>query len=188
MWGKMWVWWIPLHNLQGNLTLPFFPGTWLSLVDGSTISWWECSNHTSKTFGISRQLIRKWSPLQSLQGYLGLRCMLEVSSTLPTLTTMVGWLNSFLSCFFFFFPILFFLATWLLASRLLPSEEEEMEEEILGEEGKRSTEGWWCWDGELCWGEASSWGGTIWVFEANEVENNYTGKPMVNPGNDNVSI
>ena len=82
------------------------------------------------------QLIRKWSPLQSLQGYFGLRCMLEVSSTQLTLTSMVGWLTSFLSCFFFF------LATWLLASRLLPSEEEEMEEEILGEEGKGSTEGW----------------------------------------------
>ena len=89
-------------------------------------------------------MIRKWSPLQSLQGYLGLRCMLEVSSTQLTLTAMVGWLTSFLSCFFFFFffPFFFFLATWLLALMILPSEEEEMEEEKLGKKGKGSIEGW----------------------------------------------
>ena len=63
-----------------------------------------------------------------------------------------------------------------------------MEEEILGEEGKGSTEGWWCWDGELYWGEASGGGETIGVFGANEVENNHIGKPIVNPGNENVAI
>ena len=190
MWGKMWFWWIPLHNLQGNLTLPFFPRIWLSLVDGSIESWWDFFDHTSKTFGIAGKLIRKWSPLQSLQGYLGLRCMLEVSSIQLTLTAMVGWLTSFLSCFFvsFFFPFFFFLTTWLLALRLLPSEEEEMEEEILGEEGEGSTKGWWCWDGELYLGEAFGWGGTIGVFGSNEVENNHIGKPIVNPGNDKVAI
>jgi len=62
--------------------------------------------------------------------------MLEVSSTQLTLTAMVGWLTSFLSCFFFF------LATWLLALMILPSEEEEMEEEKLGKKGKGSIEGW----------------------------------------------
>ena len=62
--------------------------------------------------------------------------MLEFSSTLLTLTTLVDWLKSFLYCFLFFFPFFFFLTTWLLASRLLPSKEEEREEEYWAKKVK----------------------------------------------------
>ena len=73
------------------------------------------------------------------------RFTMHVGGFLNTTNTYShGWLvEFFLFCFFFFFPFFFFfLVTWLLASRLLPSEEVEREEDILGEEGKGSTEGW----------------------------------------------
>jgi hypothetical protein len=104
--------------------------------------------------------LRRWIPLQSLQGYLSLQVIWAIltSSTLlarvtitgyfPTCLTVVGSLHPCLIFFFFFFLFFFFLVTGLLASELSLDEEdetegniasEEGEEDLIGEEGEGST-------------------------------------------------
>lgn len=89
-----------------------------------------------------------------------------------------------LSKFFFFFIIFFFffLVSWLLDVKLSPGEGGEEEEET-GEEGVGSTLE------SSCRGLDEEGGGTgVMTLETTEVENYHTGKPMVNPGKDNVAI
>ena len=82
-----------------------------------------------------------------------------------------------LSDFFFFF-----LVSWLLNVELSPGEVGDEDEET-GEEGAGSTLESSCHDSNE--GE----GGTrVMKLGTTEVENNQTGKPMVNPGKDSVAI
>ena len=119
-----------------------------------------CVDHTSITLDRPGHSLRRWLPLQSLQGYLGLRVVWVIltSSTLParliitgcfpTCLTLVGGFDPCLSLFFLIFLFFFFLFTGLLASELSPDEEDEMEgniaseegeEDLIGEEGEGST-------------------------------------------------
>ena len=188
--------WFPSHNLQGNLTLPFFPWTLLPLVDGVSPEWslevddtgWcEREDHCSKIWGILGQFQRRWSLIQSLHGNQALWGLMEGFSSDVAFKAMVAWLPlCWIFFFFFFFPFFFFLATWLLVPILSPGEEEEGEEEATEEEGKGSTlgsnGGWFCpIGGVLDYRE-------IMAFWTKKVENNHTGNPMVNLGMDNVAI
>jgi hypothetical protein len=122
--------------------------------------WSGCVDHTSITLGIPGQSLRRWLPLQSLQGYLGLWVVWVIltSSTLPARLTVIGCfptcltvVGSLYPCLFFFFLVfhfLFLLFTGLLASELSLDEEdetkgdlarEEGEEDLTGEEGEVST-------------------------------------------------
>jgi hypothetical protein len=124
------------------------------------MGWRGCVDHTSITLGRPGQSLRRWLPLQSLQGYLGLRVVwvILISSTLPTrlivtgcfptCLTVVGGLDPCLVFFFLFFLFLFFLFTELLALELSLDEEdgtksdfasEEGEEDLTGEDGEGST-------------------------------------------------
>ena len=82
---------------------------------------------------------------------------------------------------FFFFFIFFFLGSWLLNVKLSPGEggeEEETREEGVGSTLESS-----------CRGSDKVDGGMgVMILGNTEVENNHTGKPMVNPGKDNVAI
>jgi hypothetical protein len=109
-------------------------------------------DHSSITLDRPGKSLRRWLPLQILQGYLGLRVVWVIltSSTLPaqvrvtgcfpTCSTLDGGLDPFL--------IFFFLFTELLASELSLDEEdgtkgdlasEEGEEDLTGEDGEGST-------------------------------------------------
>jgi len=90
---------------------------------------------------------------------------------------------SCLSDFFFFIIFFFFfLVSWLLDVKLSPGEGGEEEEET-GEEGVGSTLE------STCRGSNEGDGGTgVMTLGTTEVENNHMGKPMVNPGKDNVAI
>ena len=115
----------------------------------------DMEDHTYKTLGIPGQFLRKWSPLQRLQGNLGFRffiLILLISSTLLVRLIVVGCLDPtsdmvgglVLFGFFFFFPFhfFFFLSTWLLAWELSLGEEGEREGDLMGEECERLTWGW----------------------------------------------
>jgi hypothetical protein len=124
------------------------------------MGWSGCVNHTSITLDRPGKSLRRWIPLQILQGYLGLRVvwMILTSSTLPTrlivtgcfptCLTVVGCFYPRLSFFFLIFIFFFFLFTGLLASELSLNEEDETEgdlaskegeEDLAGEEGEGST-------------------------------------------------
>jgi hypothetical protein len=110
------------------------------------MGWSGYVDHTSITLDRSGQSLRRWLPLQSLQGYLGLRVVWVIftSSTLlarlivtgcfPTCLAVVGGFDPF-SCFFFF------LFTGLLASKLSLGEEDEMGEDLASEEGEEDLTG-----------------------------------------------
>ena len=112
------------------------------------MGWSGCVDHTSITLGRPGQSLRRWLPLQSLQGYLGLRVVwvilktstlparLTVTGCFPTCLTMVGGFDTRLSFFFLIFLFFFFLFTGLLASELSPDEEDEMEGDIASKEGE----------------------------------------------------
>jgi hypothetical protein len=107
-------------------------------------------DHIYNTLGIPRQSLRKWSPLQRLQGNLGFEffiLILLTSSTLLVLLTLagcwdstydvVGALGLFEFFFFFSFYFFFFLSTWLLALKLSLDKEGEREGDLMGEEIKK---------------------------------------------------
>jgi hypothetical protein len=125
------------------------------------MGWRGCIDHTSITLDRPGQSLRRWLPLQSLQGYLDLRVVwviltsstlparITITSCFPTCFIVVGGFDpclSFLFLIFLFF--FFFLFTRLLASELSLDEEdetggdlasEEGEEDLTGEEGEGST-------------------------------------------------
>jgi hypothetical protein len=80
----------------------------------------DMEDHIYKTLGIPRKSLRRWSPLQRLQGNLGFRffiLILLTSSTLPVLLTVIGYLDQtsdfvgalvFFRVFFFFYFYFFF--------------------------------------------------------------------------------
>jgi hypothetical protein len=124
------------------------------------MGWRGCVDHASITLDRPGQSLRRWLPLQSLQGYLGLRVVwviltsstlparLTVTGCFPTCLTVVGSLDPCLFFFFLFFLFFFFLFTELLASELSLDEEdgtegdlasEEGEEDLTGEDGEGST-------------------------------------------------
>ena len=120
------------------------------------MGWRGCVDHTSITLRRLGKSLRRWLPLQSLQGYLGLRVVwviltsstlpvrLTVTSCFPTCLTVVGSLDPCLIFFFLFFLFFFFLFTGLLSSELSLDEEgdlanEEGEQDLNGEEGEGST-------------------------------------------------
>jgi hypothetical protein len=124
------------------------------------MGWSGCVDHTSITLHRPGQSLRRWLPLQSLQGYLGLRFVwviltsstlparLTVTGCFPTCLTVVGGFDPCLSFFFLIFLFFFFVFTRLLALELSPDEEDEIEgniaseegeEELTGEEGEGST-------------------------------------------------
>jgi hypothetical protein len=94
-----------------------------------------------------------WLPLQSLQGYLGLRVVwviltpstlptqLTVTGCFPTCLVVVGGFDPFSFFFFLFFLFFFFLFTGLLASEISLNEEYEMGEELASEEGEEDLTG-----------------------------------------------
>jgi hypothetical protein len=100
----------------------------------------DLEDHISNTLGRPGKSLRKWSPLQRLQGNLGFRFFILVlwtSSTLPVLLTVDGCLDptfdvvgGLVPFWFFFFSLcfLFFLSIWLLFLGL-----------SLGKEGESST-------------------------------------------------
>jgi hypothetical protein len=104
-----------------------------------------CVDHTSITLDRPGKSLRRLLPLQSRQGYLGLRVVWVIltSSTLPirsiitgffpTRPTVVGILDP---CLFFFF-----LSIGLLASEISLSKEDEREEDLACEEGKEDLTG-----------------------------------------------
>ena len=87
--------------------------------------------------------------------------------------------GSFFFFSFFSFPFFSFLVTWFLALSASSSEEE-------GGEGETDeVEGWGVTlASPSCWLDYSG----ITVFWTTEVEKSHTGKPIVNPGSDNVAI
>jgi hypothetical protein len=124
------------------------------------MGWRGRIDHASITLDRPGQSLRRWLPLQSLQGYLGLRVVWVIltSSTLPARLTVTGYFPTCLTvvggfdpCLFFFFLFLrffFLLFTELLGSELSPNEEdetegdiasEEDEEYLIGEDGEGST-------------------------------------------------
>jgi hypothetical protein len=124
------------------------------------MGWQGCVDHASTTLDRPGKSLRRWIPLQSLQGYLGLRVVwviltsstlparLTVTGCFPTCLIVVGCLDPCLSFFFLIFLFFFFLFTGLLALELSLDEEdetegdlasEEGEEELTGEEGEGST-------------------------------------------------
>jgi hypothetical protein len=117
------------------------------------MGWRGCVDHASITLDKPGKSLRRWLPLQSLQGYLGLRVVWVIltSSTLPTRSTVTGCFPTCLAvvgsldpCLFFFFLLFlffFFLFTELLALELSLSEEDEMEEDLAIEEGEEDLTG-----------------------------------------------
>jgi hypothetical protein len=112
------------------------------------MGWSRCVDHTPKTFGRLVQSLRRWLPLQILQGYLGLRVVwviltsstlpsrLTVTGCFPTCLTVVGIFDPFSFFVFLFFVFFFFLFIGLLASEISFGEEDETGEEIASEEGE----------------------------------------------------
>jgi hypothetical protein len=90
------------------------------------MGWRGRVDHTSITLDRPGQSLRRWLPLQSLQGYLGLRgvwviltsstllARLTVTGCFPTCLTVVGGFDPCLFFFFLFFLFFFFLFTELL--------------------------------------------------------------------------
>jgi hypothetical protein len=112
------------------------------------MGWRGCVDHASITLDKPGQSLRRWLPLQSLQGYLGLQVVWVIltSSTLPervtitgcfpTCLTVVGGLDPCLIFFFLFFLFFFFLFIELLASEISLDEEDGMEDDLTSEEGE----------------------------------------------------
>jgi hypothetical protein len=117
------------------------------------MGWSGHVDHASITLDRPGQSLRRWLPLQSLQGYLGLRVVWVIltSSTLParllvtgffpTCLTVVGSLDPCLVFFFLFFRFFFLLFTELLGSELSLEEEDEMEGDLASEEGEEDLTG-----------------------------------------------
>jgi hypothetical protein len=117
------------------------------------MGWRGCVDHTSITLDRPGKSLRRWLPLQILQGYLGLRVVWVIltSSTLPARSTVTGFfptclavvgiLDPCLFFFFLFFLFFFFLSTKLLASELSLDEEDEMEEDLASGEGEEDLTG-----------------------------------------------
>ena len=117
------------------------------------MGWRGCVDHASITLDRPRQSLRRWLPVQSLQGYLGLRVVwviltsstlparLTVTGCFPTCLTVVGGLDPCLIFFFLFFLFFFFLFTELLASELSLDEEDETEGDLASEEGEEDLTG-----------------------------------------------
>ena len=123
---------------------------------------------------------RKRSPLHNRQGDRSFREGAEGGSTSDSFVVDTTFP---LGDFFFLVFVFFFLATWLVKSKVSPGEVED-EDAAIGEEGKGSTlESTWC-----CSGGGGGGGTIVITLETTEFENNHTGKPMVNPGKDNVAI
>jgi hypothetical protein len=92
------------------------------------MGWSGCVDNTSITLDRPGKSLRIWLPLQSLQGYLGLRVVwvilesstlparLTVAGCFPTCLTVVGGFDPHLSFFFLISLFFFFLFTGLLAS------------------------------------------------------------------------
>jgi hypothetical protein len=117
------------------------------------MGWRGCVDHAYITLDRLGQSLRRWIPLQSLQGYLGLGGVwviltsstlptrLTVTGCFPTCLTVVGGLDPCLILFFLFFLFFFFLFTELLASELSLNEEDEMEGDLASEEGEEDLTG-----------------------------------------------
>jgi hypothetical protein len=117
------------------------------------MGWLGHVDHASITMDRPRKSLRRWLPLQSLQGYFGLRDVWAIltSSTLParvtvtgcfpTCLTVVGSLDPCLFFFFLFFLFFFFLFTELLALELSLDEEDGTEGELTSEEGEEDLTG-----------------------------------------------
>jgi hypothetical protein len=117
------------------------------------MGWRGCVDHASITLDRPGQSLRRWLPLQSLQGYLGLRVVwviltsstlparLTVTGCFPTCLTVVGGLDPCLFFFFLFFRFFFFLFTELLGSKLSLDEEDETEDDLASEEGEEDLTG-----------------------------------------------
>ena len=107
-----------------------------------------CVDHNSIILDRPKQSLKRWIPLQSMQGYLGLRVVWVIltSSTLstrlivtgcfPTCLTVVGILVPCLYFFFLIFLFFFFLFIGLLVLELSLDEEDEMEGDLANEEGE----------------------------------------------------
>jgi hypothetical protein len=112
------------------------------------MGWRGCVDHAFITLDRLGKSLRRWLPMQSLQGYLGLRVVWVIlgSSTLPTRLTVTGCFPTCLvvvgsldPCLFFFFLIFhffFFLSIELLDLELSLGREDEMEEDLASEEGE----------------------------------------------------
>jgi hypothetical protein len=117
------------------------------------VGWRGCVDHASITLDRPGQSLRRWLPLQSLQGYLGLRVIwvilksstlparLTVTGFFPTFLTVVGCLDPCLLSFFLFFHFFFFLFTELLGSEHSLDEEEGTEGDLANEEGEEDLTG-----------------------------------------------
>jgi hypothetical protein len=117
------------------------------------MGWRGHVDHASITLDRPGKSLRRWLPLQSLQGYLGLRVVwviltsstlpaqLTVTGCFPTCLTVVGGFDPYLSFFFLIFLFLFFLFTELLASELSLDEEDETEGDLASEEGEEDLTG-----------------------------------------------
>jgi hypothetical protein len=117
------------------------------------MGWRGCVDHASITLDRPGNSLRRWLPLQSFQGYLGLRVVWVIltSSTLPsrlivigcfpTCLTVVGIFDPRLSFFFLIFLFFFFLFTGLLDLELSLDKEYEMEGDIASKEGEEDLTG-----------------------------------------------
>jgi hypothetical protein len=117
------------------------------------MGWRGHVDHASITLDRLGKSLRRWLPLQSLQGYLGLRVVwviltsstlparLTVTGCFPTCLTIVGGFDPRLSFFFLIFLFFFLLFTELLASELSLDEEDEMESDLASEEGEEDLTG-----------------------------------------------
>jgi hypothetical protein len=117
------------------------------------MGWQGCVDHASITLDRPGKSLRRWLPLQSWKGYLGLRFVwviltsstlparLTITSGFPTCLTVVGSFDPYLSFFFLFFIFFFFLFTRLLAAKLSLDEEDETEGDLASKEGKEDLTG-----------------------------------------------
>ena len=102
------------------------------------MGWRGHVDHASITFHRPGKSLRIWIPLQSLQGYLGLRVVwvifasstfpaqLSVTGGFPTCPLVVGGLDPWLFFFLLIFLFFLFLSTELLSSKISLNEEYEM--------------------------------------------------------------
>jgi hypothetical protein len=119
------------------------------------MGWRGCVDHASITLDRPGQSLRRWLPLQSLQGYLGLRIVWSIwtSSTLPARLTVTGCFPTCLTVVGSFDPCLSFFSSSSYSPKLLALElsldeedgtegdlaSEEGEEDLTGEDGEGST-------------------------------------------------
>jgi hypothetical protein len=103
------------------------------------MGWRGHVDHASITLYRPGQSLRIWLPLQSLQGYLGLRVVwvilalstlptrLSVTGCFPTCLVLVGSLDPILFFFFLILLFFFFLSTGLLALELSLGEKKTLQ-------------------------------------------------------------